>query len=453
MEPSLQTILQHSQIGAGSHPEQLVDLVRTLPVVGLSAGEQLFAAGEGASAAYLLTLGRVEVRAPEGTLLATEHPGSLIGEQALMPGSSGQRSASIVALDDCRFLKIDSISFAKLLEQRRTTLEQMSAARTRHRLGATAAPLQALLAQSEERSWDDGAFVFREGVAADGVYLVLAGQAQVVIAQDGEPVHVATMYPGQLFGEMGVLRAAPRSASVVAHSHLRAAFIPAERVRALDAADGEVDAMLRSLVRSRELPRLGHANQHTVIEDGEVCIQTIFSLNDGRELVALRTPGGHYTLEQSGSEVAERVNIAAATAVSLDAEGRIVGFEDRGDYEDVGGLQALALDGSPLSLPQRRALRKAAKAAARLAPGAVICRCLHVERQAIVECIAGGANSLEALQEATGCGTGCGGCIRRITPMLEGEEPEVPVLRLGPPQKQDEGKRGRFMGWLRSALG
>ena len=453
MEPSLQAILQHSQIGAGAHPQQLIELIRALPVVEVRAGEQLFEAGEVASAAYLLTLGQVEVRGPEGTLLATEHPGALLGEQALMPGSRGRRSASIVALEDCRFLKIERDPFAELFAQRRAALEQMSAARTRNRLGRTAAPLRALLADSQERSWDDGTFVFREGAPADGVYLVLAGQAQVVTEQEGEPVHVATMYPGQLFGEIGVLRDAPRSAAVVAHNHLRAAFVSAERVRALDAADGSIEAFLRSLVRSRELPQLGLANQYTVIEDGEVCIQTSFSLNDGRELVAMRTPGGRYTLRQAGAEAVERVNIAAKTAVSLDAEGRIVGFEDRGDYEDVGGLQALAFDGSPLSRSQRQALKKAARAAARRAPGAVVCRCLHVERQTIEGCIAAGADSLEALQEATGCGTGCGGCIRRIMPMLRGDEPDVPVVRLGPPQPAAEPKRGRFTGWLRSALG
>jgi bacterioferritin-associated ferredoxin len=247
-----------------------------------------------------------------------------------------------------------------------------------------------------------------------------------------------------------VLQGSPRSAAVVARNRLRAAFVPADRVRALNAADDSTEAFLASLIRSRELPRLGLANQHAVIENGQVCIQTIFSLDDGRELVALRTPNGHYTLTQSGSTVTETVQIAPSTIVSLDAEGRIIGFEDREDYEDVAGLQALALDGSPLSLQQRRTLKKAAKAAARLAPDAVICRCLNVDRQTLVDCIVGGAGSIGSLQEATGCGTGCGGCIRRIMPMLSGEEAAAPVIRLGPPQ-HGEGNGG-FMGWLRSAL-
>lgn len=452
MSTSLMTILQRSQLTAIQTAGHLVRLVRQLETHSLAAGERLCTVGDDGDAAYLLTLGTLEIRAADGTLLDTEGPGALVGEQALMPGGSGKRNATIVAQTDCRVLVVDRDTFLKLLEQRRAALEALSAARTRNRLGRTLAPLRALLAVSEERSWEDGEFAFREGAAADGLYLVLAGQAHVVLSQQGEPVHVATLYPGQCFGEAGVLNDAPRNASVVGQHHLRAAFVPADRVRALHAADPSLEAFLRSLIRSRELPHLGLASQHTVLEDGEVCIQTTFALHDGRELVALRRPDGRYALRQTGSEVHETVHIAAATPVHLDAEGRIVGFEDDGHYEDVGGLQTLALDGSPLSPSQRRLLKKAAKAAAKLAPDKVMCRCLNVDRQTLVGCIAGGVDTLESLQEATGCGTGCGGCIRRIMPMLDGQEDaSVPLVRLGPPEQG--GGRAGFMGWLRGALG
>ncbi|PRP99644.1 cyclic nucleotide-binding domain-containing protein [Enhygromyxa salina] len=450
MEPSLLTVLQRSQLAALPHPDKLVALVRQLRVVALEAGARLFRAGDEADAAYLLTLGTLEIRAADGTLLDTEQPGALVGEQALMAGASGQRNATILAKTDCRLLEIDRGTFATLLDQGRTALEEVSAARTRNRLGRTAKPLEALLAESEQRSWDDGEFVFREGAASDGLYLVLSGQARVVLAQNGEPVHIATLYTGQCFGEIGVLQGTPRNAAIVAHNRLRAAFVPAAKVRELNAADNSTEAYLDSLIRSRTLPHLGVASQHAVIENGQVCTQTTFSLNDGRVLVALRTPSGHYSLSQSGSTVAETVKIEATTSVSLDTDGRIVGFEDSGDYEDVAGLQTLALDGSPLSLQQRRQLKKAAKAAAMRAPDKVMCRCLNVDRQTVTDAIEAGADSMASLQEATGCGTGCGGCIRRIAPILAGQEAELSVVRLGPPHKPET--KGRFMGWLRTAL-
>ena len=454
MEASLLTALKSSHLAVGQSPEDLVALVQRLEVISLAAGATLCAVGDTADAAYLLTLGTLEIRSRDGALLDTEQVGALVGEQALLPGSDGTRSATLVAATDCRLLRIDRETFSTLLERHATTLEAVSAARTRNRLGKQARPLRALLDQGRQRQWADGEIVFRAGDLADGMHLVLSGTAEVVLQQGGEPVHIATVYPGQCFGEIGVLQGAPRSATVVARHHLRTAFVPAAALQALQADEPELESFLRGLLRSRELPRLGLVHQHTTIEAGQVCIQTTFSLNDGRELVGLRTPGGRYTLAQTGATTAETVRIATTT-VSLDGDGRIIGFDDQGHYEDIAGLQVLALEGVPLSRQQQRTLKKAAKDAAMLAPDAVICRCLGVERQILQACIDGGAHTTAALQEATGCGTGCGGCLRHIVTMLpdaRSPEPRPATPTLGPPQKESSGGGG-FLGWLRSALG
>lgn len=451
MEASLLEALKNSQLTAGQTLDDLIGLVRQLQVVSLGAGEALFAIDDAADAAYLLTQGTLEIRGRDRALLDTEQPGALVGEQALMPGGTRARSASVIARTDCRLLRIDAETFAALLDRNRAALEATSAARTRNRLRKQARPLRALLDQGARRSYDDSAIVFRAGDASDGMHLVLGGQAEIVVQRDGEPVHIGTVYPGQCFGEMGVLQAAPRSATVVARHTLRTAFVSADQLRAMQAEDADLESFLRGLLRSRELPRLGLVHQNTVIERGEVCIQTVFSLNDGRELVGLRTPGGRYTLSQTGAEVAETVQLAS-TSVSLDSDGRVVGFEDAGDYEDINGLQVLALEGVPLSRGQQRTLKKAARSAASLAPDAIVCRCLNIERQAIQDGIAQGLHTTKLLQQATGCGTGCGGCIRTVTAMLPGPDGATPApvtVKLGPPQKSG----GGFMGWLRSALG
>ena len=458
MDTSLLDVLKSSQLAAGQTPADLIALVRELSVVTLGAGEVLCTIGEEADAAWLLTLGALEIRAGDGALLDTEHPGAVVGEQALMPGGGGVRNATVVAASEARLLRIGREAFLALLERNRAALEAASEAKTRNRLGKQARPLRALLDRGEQRTWADGEILFREGDASDGMHLVMGGQAEVAIQQGGEPVHIATVYPGQCFGEIGVLQGAPRSATVIARHRLRTVSVPAAEVRALQAAEPELEAFLRGLLRSRELPRLGLVHQHTVIEAGQVCIQTVFSLNDGRELIGLRTPAGHYTLAQAGAAVAETLRVAG-TSVSLDEDGRIVGFEDRGDYEDVGGLQVLALEGVPLSRQQRRTLKKAAKAAAELAPDAITCRCLSIERQVIQACIDQGAHTIPAVQEATGVGTGCGGCLRKVVTMFPGAAASAPapaLPRLGPPQKAAaaaSGSGGGFFGWLRSALG
>jgi CRP-like cAMP-binding protein/bacterioferritin-associated ferredoxin len=419
MDTSVVTALQQSPLGAGCSPPELMGLARRLDAVELGQGASLFAAGDAADAAYVVLQGALEVRAADGTVLARPTPGALIGEQALLPDGRGTRNASVRALESSRLLRVEAGVFEELAASRsqRASLEEASFQRTRDRLRRMRGPLAALLAASEERSWDDGQVLFEEGDAADGLHLVLAGRAEIVTGHTGVPLHLSTVYPGAVFGELATLTGAPRKASVVARSGLRTAFVPLARARALDAAHPDLHAFLESLLRSYTLPSRGAVHQRTVFQGGHQCIETVYALGDGRTLRAVRDPSGRYQLSAPG-DVAKELEIAPGTTVSLDGAHRIVGLQDAGGYAEISGLHALALDGTPLSLPQRRTLRKAARAAALHAPDAVICRCLNLDRATLEAAVRQGAGTSAGLQAVTGCGTVCGGCMKGAVPGL-----------------------------------
>ena len=62
-----------------------------------------------------------------------------------------------------------------------------------------------------------GDVVIRQGDAADRFYLVDAGSYRVTKARDGaEPAVVNELGPGDVFGEIGLLRDVPRTATVTA---------------------------------------------------------------------------------------------------------------------------------------------------------------------------------------------------------------------------------------------
>lgn len=48
----------------------------------------------------------------------------------------------------------------------------------------------------------------------------------------------------------------------------------------------------------------------------------------------------------------------------------------------------------------------------------VVCFCMDVTGQAIVDAIKNGAATVEEIQEATGAGTVCGGCLDQIEMIL-----------------------------------
>jgi type II secretory ATPase GspE/PulE/Tfp pilus assembly ATPase PilB-like protein len=70
----------------------------------------------------------------------------------------------------------------------------------------------------EPRAWRPGEEIVREGSAGDAMYLVLSGRVAVVVrSQDlGVSFELARLGPGDHFGEMALLTAEPRTASVVA---------------------------------------------------------------------------------------------------------------------------------------------------------------------------------------------------------------------------------------------
>jgi ABC-type lipoprotein export system ATPase subunit len=60
-----------------------------------------------------------------------------------------------------------------------------------------------------------GQVVVRQGERADRFFIIARGEAEVLIERpDGEPVHVTTLYPGQYFGEIALVRGGTRTATV-----------------------------------------------------------------------------------------------------------------------------------------------------------------------------------------------------------------------------------------------
>ena len=86
--------------------------------------------------------------------------------------------------------------------------------------GVDPSRLRLLAFASERLTYTASEVVFRQGDASDCALVVLAGSARVDLATRTGPLELAHVGPNALVGEMGVLRDAPRSASLTATSEL-----------------------------------------------------------------------------------------------------------------------------------------------------------------------------------------------------------------------------------------
>jgi CRP/FNR family transcriptional regulator, cyclic AMP receptor protein len=82
--------------------------------------------------------------------------------------------------------------------------------------------LKALAYVSERVGFDDGKIVCRQGEAGDAAYLIIEGEADIVLEGPAGPVTVATLGANDLVGEMSILTSEPRNATVRAKGRLTA---------------------------------------------------------------------------------------------------------------------------------------------------------------------------------------------------------------------------------------
>jgi flavin reductase (DIM6/NTAB) family NADH-FMN oxidoreductase RutF len=88
--------------------------------------------------------------------------------------------------------------------------------------------LDAITAGGEERAFEAGELVVREGDAGEELFVILEGEARV--ERDGSAL--ATFGAGEFFGEIAVFDGRPRSADVVAATRLRTLAISRDVIRA-----------------------------------------------------------------------------------------------------------------------------------------------------------------------------------------------------------------------------
>jgi NADH dehydrogenase len=99
--------------------------------------------------------------------------------------------------------------------------------------------------------FEPGETVFREGDIGDRVYIVLAGQAEVVRQEDGTDRLLAKIGPGEFFGEMALLGHAPRNATVRCTEATTVLGIPKREFGLLAANVPGLKASFESVMRLR----------------------------------------------------------------------------------------------------------------------------------------------------------------------------------------------------------
>jgi len=93
--------------------------------------------------------------------------------------------------------------------------------------------LKLLVFASDRVSYNKGDILFRQGDEADAAYIVISGEADVLVSSGGEASKVAVLGPDSFVGDMAILCDIPRTATVRANSKLEALQIKKEHLMEL----------------------------------------------------------------------------------------------------------------------------------------------------------------------------------------------------------------------------
>ena len=121
--------------------------------------------------------------------------------------------------------------------------------------GAEPEDLQDVVSHLRRRRFRRGEVIFHEGDPADALHVVAAGSVKIVLSSDeGDEAIIATLHPGDFFGELSLLDGSPRSATAAAVEAAETLSLRDTFLEALGRSAGLRDALLRSL--AGELRRL-----------------------------------------------------------------------------------------------------------------------------------------------------------------------------------------------------
>ncbi len=122
--------------------------------------------------------------------------------------------------------------------------------------GLDAASLESVGRGMRTRRFRRGEVIFHLGDPGDALFIVMSGAIKIMLPSDsGDEAILATLRPGDVFGELAVLDGAPRSATATALEPTETLVLPRAQFRELLATEPAIrDALLASL--AGELRRL-----------------------------------------------------------------------------------------------------------------------------------------------------------------------------------------------------
>jgi CRP-like cAMP-binding protein len=233
----------------------------------MNGGDFVIREGEPGVAFYLVATGQVRVFATQAGKQIERgrlHEGALFGEMSLL--TQQPRTASVQVVDEADILELSRESLAVLTAEvpsLASALDKFARERLLKNLLATSPLFRPFNHQQQLdliRRFDGheiaaGTVIIREGDTGQGLFVVLSGEVEVSKRQAGsaDPLSLARLRAGDVFGEMSLLAHRPTIATVTAARDSTILFLARDYFQRLVEALPTIRQYFQELAQRRDI--------------------------------------------------------------------------------------------------------------------------------------------------------------------------------------------------------
>lgn len=260
--------------------DSFLEVVRKLRYQRVAKGTRLLAEGEPGQTLLVIASGHVAVE-KGGNRLAKLGSGTVLGEMALITGAP--RSATVIADEEVEVFELARSDVEELAKGKPQIGEELVAYCRKRLIGnlLQTSPLfkrfneatrSTLVERFKRASFQPGQPIIEEGQLGAGLYVIVTGDVQVTNTKAGPDVVLATLGPGDVVGEISLLRDQPTMATVTAQSRVGVLFLPKADFQAVLKDHGEVKEYLESLSSDRMQANENMANVEEILDADDLIV-------------------------------------------------------------------------------------------------------------------------------------------------------------------------------------
>jgi CRP/FNR family transcriptional regulator, cyclic AMP receptor protein len=173
--------------------------------------------------------------------------------------------------------------------------------------------LERLAAGTRTRRFRRGEVIFHAGDPGDALFIIVSGEVKIALpSETGEEAIIASLRPGDVFGELALLDGAARSATASALAVTEAVVLPRDRFRELIATEPVVrDALLAEEAGPADGD--GTVRLRSSLTQGELASMVGCTRQSVNKLLGQFADEGFVRLDREGIAITDMPGLVAAS--------------------------------------------------------------------------------------------------------------------------------------------